>query len=585
MPTVPQYQPQVAPQALPSARQQVRVDADAFGGGIADALGDAANSIGRFAYEEKSRADAAAVMEADQALFEVENQLFHNPETGVFAKKGKDAIGAGNKVLPDWDKRAGEIEGKLRNPDQKAAFTRLRMNRRQDLERGSARHSLAESERYYKELGTAYTATASQAAVANFTDPKRVEDEVQKARSAMLLGSDGMSPEALKVAQDEAEAAVRVAVIGRIAEDDPLKANDEFLKIRDRLPADTAARVQAGLDTAVSGEKGRIEAEGIIKKFGGSKSGALSAVNDIEDPKIRTAAKSAVTAHFQEVTAAQAEAKQAAEDAGWRAALTVPFAQMDSATVAALYRNSPATIPKIIEFQERGGKVDKVTTAQNFGRYKMMAPDELAKVDPNQLIVDLGPGTPEYKSVLEDVQKARNPTAGGAGFTRDQVKEQFDTAAGNYPAFKPNSKGKRTEAQDAALGEVWQTIDRNLELARQGGKAVAYDERQKIIDSALMDYWRKNTVVDATPGAFTMGTDKAVGALTLDDVREAGARIPADTIPKVQLDKARSNLAALGVKDSDKNAAMYYSAFVAAGGGAKGKQAADDFMRGWARGD
>ncbi|WP_206688748.1 hypothetical protein, partial [Streptococcus pseudopneumoniae] len=67
-------------------------------------------------------------------MAELEDSLFHNPETGAYASKGKDAIGVPERIWPEWDKRQGEIRSKL-PPHLQGSFGQFANNRRRDLSR------------------------------------------------------------------------------------------------------------------------------------------------------------------------------------------------------------------------------------------------------------------------------------------------------------------------------------------------------------------------------------------------------------------------------------------------------------------
>lgn len=561
MPTVPRYEARVAPQALPGARVQADFSG-ASGEGLAKGLGQAADVAGEFAYREKQKADVAAAMEADQFAAQVEFDLFHNPQTGVFAQRGKGAIPAGDKAIQEFDRKVGEYAGKLQNDEQRQAFAKLTQGRRQDLQRSTARFGLEQMRQYQGDLAKSYVGTASQAAVANYTDRKRIDAEAEKASNAMLLDSDGKSPEQIKIERDEAAGQVYAAAIGRMMEDSAIKANELFTEVRDRLPADVSLRLASALENGVAQETGTDLAEKIVAKAG-TKSAALSMLNEIEDPKVKAAAKSEVNAHFAELATAKSEATESAKDAIWRLAVSgVPLSKMPKGVVNAAYQFSPETIKEVMKWEEREGGPDKATVAAAYGKLSMMSREDLAKVNPNDLIPLLGTGT-EFKTWTDRITAARKPE--DSDFTRTQLKDQFDTTSRLYPRFLPDTKGKLKVDQETALGRVWQQIDRDVEAAKRSGKALTHDDRQAIIDRAFLDDFRANEKIERDEGLFSVGKDIPVGQITIDDLDNDAARIPYKRIPLDDVEGARGQLATIGAKDTEANIALYYSALLAYG--------------------
>lgn len=248
MPRVPQYQQQVNVQNLPSARERNFITPEVLGSDIARGVGQAANTLAGIAQREQEKADEFAVMGAERELAQIEQDLFHNPEGGAYATRGRDAFGLPERVFPRWEESVGKIEGRL-TPRQRDAFRRLESGRRSDLQRGLSRHILQESERYYTDEANAYIGASVNAMGANYTDDERLGIELDRiARGVMTApGMQGASPtvvnEAIKAAQSRG---LRV-VVERKMVDDPTEAERYLLRMQDRMAAGDVADLREKL--------------------------------------------------------------------------------------------------------------------------------------------------------------------------------------------------------------------------------------------------------------------------------------------------------------------------------------------------
>lgn len=245
MPRVPQYQQQVNVQNLPSARERNFITPEVLGADIARGVGQVGNTMAGIWQKEQEKADVAAIMDADRQLAENELRLFNDPETGAYARRGRDTFGLPDQVFPEWDKQVADIEARL-TPAQRDAFRRNATARRTDLQRGLSRHILQESERYYTDEAKASLTTAVDSAAANYTDPDRVETEAMRASRAVLAmpSMEGASPIVVNAAIKEARAQVYAGVVERLINTNPKDAVSYFEGVADRLTPAQVARLE-----------------------------------------------------------------------------------------------------------------------------------------------------------------------------------------------------------------------------------------------------------------------------------------------------------------------------------------------------
>lgn len=243
MARVPQYDGGVQVQNEPQVRERNVGSPEAFGAGIGRSVQQLGGVVNQIAQREQEKADIAALMGADRELADLELQLFHDPDNGAYAKRGRDAFGTPETVFPTWDKRVSEIEGRL-TPAQRAAFQRQAQGRRQSLQTGLAKHITSESDRFYAQEADATVTTSAAAAAANYTDPDRIALEADRATRAAMSLDDGAAPEVVKVRIMEAQSSVYGAAITRRLQDDPAGAISYFESVKDKMSPGQLARME-----------------------------------------------------------------------------------------------------------------------------------------------------------------------------------------------------------------------------------------------------------------------------------------------------------------------------------------------------
>lgn len=168
MPTVPRY-------SIPTERiantntgeVNVRTNPGAFGAQVASGI-DQAGASAEQAYQiydqQKQQSDMAVVLEAKSKLSDWERETFDNPENpnGVYASKGRNAVGLHATVLPEFDKTVSDAESTLTDERQRSAFRSMAL---QYKDKVSDRIG-AYSRQQYQE----YERTQNQAAIENSAD-------------------------------------------------------------------------------------------------------------------------------------------------------------------------------------------------------------------------------------------------------------------------------------------------------------------------------------------------------------------------------------------------------------------------------
>lgn len=204
MPTAPMAQRQVVDAPVPNVRVGATPSPDALGGQI----GDTVTSGGIRAYDLLTRsANQTAVFEADRQLADKQTDL----ETQLYATKGKQALGADSAILKQFDDHVQNIESGLTNDQQRGAFQRTYVTRRQQLNDLAQKHIRTEFGLFQDEETKATIESAKDRTRQNPDVPNIVGSERQRALSALgswaqrkgLIGE--ITPEMLKDPQFQQE--------------------------------------------------------------------------------------------------------------------------------------------------------------------------------------------------------------------------------------------------------------------------------------------------------------------------------------------------------------------------------------------
>lgn len=230
MPTVPRVTRQVSLERLPGARKDAAETFESVGGeaalakgkaeaakhegsaAVADALGNIAGRVGLMGADvyrdlkrkEKDATDDAVALELETTYGSWWNKRRDDQETGVMVTHGEDAL----KDLPakiDEERTAleAELEKKVTNPEQRAAWARIRANQRMrtDLELG--RHLLTEAEQRRTTQLQAARELSVNNAIGYYKEPVRFQAELEanQQRLATVGPKFGMTKDEITVAQ------------------------------------------------------------------------------------------------------------------------------------------------------------------------------------------------------------------------------------------------------------------------------------------------------------------------------------------------------------------------------------------------
>lgn len=240
MPIVPVLNNEIRLQAAPNIqRQPLR---STVGESLGHGLGETGNLLVQIHQQESLKADQTALMDASRKTDTVANVLTTNAQRRVL----KDAIGVAPEVVSDFDKQTKEIEQGLKNDRQKRAYREAVNQRRSQLQRSVENHESQQTEAYYAKSREDYKDQAHLNAVANYQDPKAVENEIANVRSA-INQTPGLDESMKATELNVRRAGIYQAVMDRYLANDQIKqAESYYAAVKGQL-GDKAARVENAL--------------------------------------------------------------------------------------------------------------------------------------------------------------------------------------------------------------------------------------------------------------------------------------------------------------------------------------------------
>ncbi len=145
MPTVPTYnERQVSSSPLPSNGFSAQSSPEHFGAGLAQA-GD--QYINAFA-EAKQRANVALSQDAALQLRQKANELMTDPQNGLLAQQGKNAIGKATEYQNQFDSFAGEIAATLPDDNARGHFMQQAQEMRLQFGSQANKHEMGQIQSY-----------------------------------------------------------------------------------------------------------------------------------------------------------------------------------------------------------------------------------------------------------------------------------------------------------------------------------------------------------------------------------------------------------------------------------------------------
>jgi len=448
---------------------------------------------------ERERADQIAVMNAGNVLSAWENQALYDPNTGALTVKGKDAFGLPEKVGDQFQQVASQVEASMQTPRQKEAFTRLKLERQQNLDLTLRRHVYGEMQRYEGQELQATVENARSAAIANAGDPRRVGLELGRAVDAIRTHAPrlGLGPEEVKQQVEATTSATHVGVIEQLLATDQTKmASVYFDETKSQIKGESLARIEKAIETGKNLAESQKEADKIIAE-GGSLTAQLEKAKGL-DPKLRDE----VSARLEHNDAVKERAKREDEASTLRgvydildkthdpARIPAPvWAQMDGAqrSAARSYAEHLARgvavetdFPTYYNLMQKAAHDPETFATENLLNYRAKIGDTELK----QL-------TEMQASIVKGDRNAANKQSGNF-LTHEQIINKSLALYGLDPAAKPNT------AQGKANAELYRLTAQGvavIESKLKPGQHATEQDIQSVVDHIL-------STSEKTPGSW-----------------------------------------------------------------------------------
>ena len=247
---IPQYQRRVGPEVTGAPRvAEASVDASGLARGLSSLAGDL-NAVHQ---REVQEAEQTFAIDTDSKATQQANAFTFDPETGVMAQKGGNALGITQNRLKDWDTYAQGILENASTPKQRQIAGRILANQRSQLESRWSSHEFQQQQVYKNGVDAGAIATAQNDAALNFNDPAAIDQARMKIDGILELQGqrNGWSPELLAANRQKASSSMYTDILRRQAAQDPYKAQAALKQYQQYLTADDLTQVGSSIDGKV----------------------------------------------------------------------------------------------------------------------------------------------------------------------------------------------------------------------------------------------------------------------------------------------------------------------------------------------
>ena len=552
MPTVPSYDGRtVNIQQIGSPSLSMNAP-DASG--LSQGLNRVENSAIDYVQKERENADTAALLDADRKLNDWKTAAMFDPKSGVYTRKGQNALDITNQTLPGYDKHVEEVMGGLGNEQQKARFKIVAARQREALSGELNRYEYNERQTWYNESDEASKEGAANSAALYYNRPDQMAGYLNKGLA--VIESQGMrngwSAEKVEQERQTFSSGIHLSAIDRLMSENPNEALARYSEVKDSMTADDQEKVEKVADAFVQKQAGESFANSLITDGSAENyAGALSKVMAMPDGPARDAAEARLR-DFKSLTDANDKVlyEQAAE--------TVKNGGYGSLSPDMYRALSPENLVKLKRMDKalREG-VDIETTPGKLDEFLTMQPEKPANLS---LERDIRPYL--SKTDYTTVQSAWTAARKGDGSVQGVAKAENENL--NYTMSKAGIK--TGSSKDALKPENLQQQDqfrsayqsRRDSFVKINGREPSVEEAQGLAEMLLMDVKLTSTWRDSSAKLWEVSpedadkvyveTDIGVEAVPASDrrqivtaLREQGVPVSEETIVAAYQNKLRAN--------------------------------------------
>lgn len=528
--------PEVSPQVIPGVQDQANASTFGGGPGLAEEgkeIQKIALQTGDIATSERIRFDQTAVQEAKTKLSGTYTDLLYNPQTGVLASRGVNAMPTQEEASQKFKKTANEISGELSGDAQVGSFNKEAVSMWEGFNRTSMAHTSQELEKHQVQTFEALVKNETERGAMAYGDPQTRTHALDGLNSAVdeYAISRGLDDEQKKLLRTGVQSNFHEKTIDMMASAPGFfpVAKEYYYANKDEIDSNTRERIEKVLgegDTRYGAQKSVQE---ILGKYGNSEGEALKAADKIEDADQRDMARKMISTRFQQNrSAVRNDQDQLFTDWGQKvsqAGITDPVAirtaippnvwsQLRNEQRTALMRSGQDTVtsPKVwLDFMEKvkSGEVTKMSRAELEEKY-------LPYADVSD------------KKQMENIWVSGKRTTDPRFLNAQSTQQRIETSLVNAGLVRAQQKSRGTS--DALLikqftGDVVSTIDQFQAAEGRPPKPV---EIQEIVDARTRQYFADN-MVKVENNSFMPNSQKPVSLLT--DAEKGETYVPYGRVP------------------------------------------------------
>lgn len=226
--------------------------------GLSQGLNRVENAAIDYVQKERENADTAALLDADRKLNDWKTAAMFDPKSGVYTRKGQNALDITNQTLPGYDKHVEEVMGGLGNEQQKERFKIVAARQREALSNELNRYEYGERQTWYDEADKASLDGAATGASLYYNRPDQMAGYMNKGLAVIESQGQRKGLPAEAVAQEKLKftSSVHLNTIDRLMTENPSEALARYTQTSSAMTPEDQQKVEKVLVQAMQKTQG-----------------------------------------------------------------------------------------------------------------------------------------------------------------------------------------------------------------------------------------------------------------------------------------------------------------------------------------
>ncbi len=488
MPIVPKLAPEVGLRPLPAAAQPLGTGAGEGLGALGEGAQKIAAALDRYAAQKLEEADGIAVTEAVGKLSDETITLVSETQK----RRGREAVGATQRALEQFEGRANALRGQLANERQVQAYDRIRLARRAELHQSLLRWEDDEIERFGDETAEASIESAIQRALALRAEPQALAGalaEIQALRATQSARKK-WDPATLKMLTLRDTSRLHSAMIDLIPETQIDLARAYYTDHKDQMLGTDRARIEDYLARGEKVTRSMAATDSILRQTA-TPEAAYAAARQLPGA-IRDEAMQRLDDHFarnerleaERIETAWQKAQEEFRAAGYR------LAGVSIKTRTALPATGPYSEEQLLQAERdwHTPRVDPYAGLAAYARWSLLPDADKKLVDP---LLMLGRAVPPdlLRAAIRERADLANPPQKGVSFA--QIRDRALAQAAARGAFA----GLTRDQEQTRRGQLATWLLDRLQGQEDEKGAYPAEVAQRTLDEATIqgklrqDWW------------------------------------------------------------------------------------------------